>query len=78
MKNQLEERLIAVRPNERQLRQEEMEFYGFVHFSMNTFTGKEWGDGTDSPEGGGPGCRRGIRTASSCAARPHFPTPNSS
>lgn len=50
MKNQLEEKLIAVRPNERQLRQEEMEFYGFIHFTMNTFTGKEWGDGTDNPQ----------------------------
>ena len=36
-------------PNERQ-----MEWYGrertiFFHFGMNTFTGKEWGDGTESP-----------------------------
>ena len=36
-------------PNERQ-----MEWYGrektiFFHFGMNTFTGREWGDGTESP-----------------------------
>lgn len=38
-----------VTPSPRQLAWQALEFYGFVHFSMNTFTGKEWGDGTDSP-----------------------------
>ena len=41
--------LIQVKPSEKQLRQEEMEFYGFIHFTINTFTGKEWGDGTENP-----------------------------
>ena len=40
---------VGATPNERQ-----MEWYGrektiFFHFGMNTFTGREWGDGTESP-----------------------------
>lgn len=37
-------------PNENQLAWQEMEFYGFIHFSMNTFTNIEWGYGDKSPE----------------------------
>ena len=36
-----------VRPNENQLRWFDMEMYAFIHFSPNTYTGKEWGDGTE-------------------------------
>jgi len=36
-------------PSERQLRWHEMEFYGFLHFTVNTFTDKEWGFGDESP-----------------------------
>lgn len=36
-------------PSESQLRWHEMELNAFVHFTTNTFTGKEWGYGDESP-----------------------------
>ena len=39
----------SVLPTPRQLRLQQMEFYAFVHFTVNTFTDKEWGDGTEDP-----------------------------
>jgi len=44
------EKAAAVVPSQRQLEWQRTEFYAFCHFGMNTFTDKEWGDGTDSPE----------------------------
>lgn len=43
-------RYIAVRPSERQIKFNEMKYYNFIHFGMNTFTGREWGDGTEDPK----------------------------
>jgi alpha-L-fucosidase len=37
-------------PSERQLRWQKMELIAFIHFNMNTFTGKKWGDGTEDPK----------------------------
>ncbi len=46
---EIDKEYIKTTPSERQLKIQQMEFYGFVHFTVNTFTDKEWGDGTESP-----------------------------
>ena len=43
------DRLISVMPSQRQLDYMEMEYYNFIHFGMNTMTGKEWGKGNEDP-----------------------------
>ena len=37
----------SVRPHPRQLEWQKNEFIAFVHFGVNTFTEREWGDGKD-------------------------------
>ena len=52
-------------PSQKQLRWQSLELTAFLHFGMNTFTGNEWGDGTDSPEMFLPtdlDCRQWVRT----------------
>jgi alpha-L-fucosidase len=36
-------------PSPQQLAWQQMEFIAFTHFGINTFTDKEWGEGTESP-----------------------------
>jgi alpha-L-fucosidase len=36
-------------PSAKQLAWSELEYYGFIHFNMNTFTNVEWGEGKESP-----------------------------
>ena len=46
----IDKRLISIVPSERQIRFQQLEFYAFIHFTVNTFTDREWGDGTESPD----------------------------
>ena len=42
-----DKRLVKAVPSARQIAYENMEFFCFIHFTVNTFTGSEWGDGTE-------------------------------
>lgn len=44
------EQLIDIRPSKRQMIVQQMEFYGFIHYGMNTYTKREWGTGQESPD----------------------------
>ena len=47
--SELDQRLVRVVPSERQIALQRMEIYAFWHFTVNTFTNREWGDGTEDP-----------------------------
>jgi alpha-L-fucosidase len=37
-------------PSAKQLAWQDLEYYGFIHFNMNTFTNVEWGEGKEEPK----------------------------
>ena len=45
-----DQELIKIVPSSRQLAYQATEFYAFFHFGMNTYTNREWGDGTETPQ----------------------------
>ncbi|RRD92121.1 alpha-fucosidase [Clostridiales bacterium COT073_COT-073] len=44
-----EQRLVRIVPSPRQLAYQQREFYGFIHFTINTYTDMEWGMGNEDP-----------------------------
>ena len=40
---------VGATPSDSQLAWHELEYYGFLHYGLNTYTGKEWGLGSEKP-----------------------------
>ncbi|TFE27208.1 alpha-L-fucosidase [Cohnella luojiensis] len=57
-----------IRPSERQLAWQEMEFYGFIHFTVNTFTNSEWGNGKEDPAIFNPSELDAVQWVDTCKA----------
>ena len=65
-------RVARPRPSSAQLQWQRDELALFLHFGVNTFTDREWGDGTESPSIFAPealDCRQWARAAKAAGAR---------
>lgn len=63
---------LAPVPSARQLAWQELDFNAFVHFNMDTFTDREWGEGNESPDLFAPSeldCRQWARVAKSAGMK---------
>lgn len=43
------EKVLRVTPSKTQINWQALEFVAFIHFGVNTYTNREWGDGSESP-----------------------------
>jgi len=48
-RKELIHKAVSVKPSPRQFAWQQLEFIGFVHFGVNTFSGREWGTGKEDP-----------------------------
>ncbi len=63
---------IAPTPSSAQLDWQQLEYYAFVHFGMNTFTDHEWGEGRAHPDNFNPtqlDCRQWARVVRAAGMR---------
>lgn len=59
-------------PTANQIKWQEMEMYAFIHYSLNTYTGQEWGYGNESPALFNPSdldCRQWARVCKQAGMR---------
>lgn len=59
-------------PSTRQMNWQQLELTGFLHFGINTFTNKEWGDGSEDPKLFNPSdldARQWVRTCREAGIR---------
>jgi len=58
-------KITAIKPSENQVNWQALGFTAFLHYGINTFTNREWGDGTENPMDYNPS---GLNTDQWCEA----------